>query len=78
MKQNSKLRQNEEQETTQQQHSQQKAEAKEFSTVDELLRYDAAQNPVPPNVADKLSRSAEAQASPPSWWKRLVTNFRAK
>ena len=73
MKQHSKLRQNEQQETTQQQHSEQKSEAKEFSSVDEMLRYDAAQTAVPPHVADKINRSiANEPQQSSSWWKRLM------
>lgn len=79
MKQNSKLRQNEEQQSTQQQHSEQKAEAKEFSSVDEMLRYDAAQTTVPPEVAEKLNRAIEKEPQPPTTWlQRLVWSFKAK
>lgn len=77
MKQNSKLRQNEQQETTQQQHSEQKAEHKEFSSVEDMLRYDSAQNPAPPSLSEKLNQSVNAEA-PQGWWKRLVWSFKTK
>ena len=46
--------------------------AKEFSNSDELLRFDAAQTSVPPEIAQRLQKSA-AQIPPPprSWWKNL-------
>ncbi len=79
MKQHSKLRQNEQQETTQQQHSEQKSETKEFSSVEEMLRHDSAQTAVPPNLADRVNRSVANEPQPPSsWWKRLVWSFKAK
>ena len=80
MKQNSKLRHQEEQEqqSTQQQHSEQKTDAKEFSSVDEMLRYDASQNAVPPNVAEKVNRSIAGEPQPGSWLKRLVNNLKVK
>ncbi len=46
--------------------------AQEFSGSDELLRHDAAQTTVPPEVAERLKKSA-AKIPPPkvSWFKRL-------
>jgi hypothetical protein len=45
----------------------------EFQTVEELLRHDAAQTAVPPEIARRLSQSI-AQPAPPrrSWWRRLL------
>ena len=54
------------------QQSQEKA-AREFSSVEEMLRHDALHTPVPPNVAHRLRQSV-GQAMPPArspWWKRL-------
>lgn len=51
--------------------------AREFATPEELLRFDAAQTPVPPAVADKLQQSIQrepAPAPPQSWWRRWFTN----
>ncbi len=45
----------------------------EFQTVEELLRHDAAQTAVPPEIARRLSQSI-AQPAPPrrSWWRKLL------
>ena len=45
---------------------------REFSSVEELLRFDAAQTAVPPEIAQRLQKSA-ANVPPParSWWKHL-------
>ena len=48
------------------------AQEREFGTVDDLLRYDSEQNPVPPEVADRLGRSLEAEPKTEKpWYKRL-------
>ena len=47
--------------------------AREFSNADELLRFDAAQTSVPPEIARRLQK-ASAQLSPPApspWWKNI-------
>jgi hypothetical protein len=47
--------------------------AREFSSVEELLRFDAGQTTVPPAIAERLQKSA-AQINPPAarpWWKNL-------
>ena len=46
---------------------------KAFASSDELLRFDAAQTAVPPEIARRLQKSA-AEISPPasrSWWKNV-------
>ncbi|MGZ8900344.1 MAG: hypothetical protein ACXW3Z_09640 [Limisphaerales bacterium] len=50
------------------------SEVKEFATVEELLRYDTEQNPVPATVAEKLGKSLEAEPATPrqSWFKKLL------
>ena len=74
----SKLRQEqrEEQEsaTEQIQEISNPTEVKEFATVEELLRYDSEQNPVPAVVAEKLGKSLEAEEPAPrqSWFKKLL------
>lgn len=47
--------------------------APEFSSVEEMLRHDAIHTPVPPQIAQRLQKSA-ADLPPPnrSWWKRLL------
>jgi hypothetical protein len=45
----------------------------EFQTVEELLRHDAAQTAVPPEIARRLSQSIAQPATPRrSWWRRLM------
>jgi hypothetical protein len=46
---------------------------KAFASSDELLRFDAAQTAVPPEIARRLQKSA-AEIRPPasrSWWKNV-------
>jgi hypothetical protein len=46
--------------------------AKEFATVDDLLRFDSEQNPAPPEIAERLNRSIGAEPKPSrSWFKRI-------
>ena len=62
------------------QHSEQAAEGRaasagglEFQNAEELLRHDAAQTTVPPQIARRLGQSL-AQLPPPRrpWWRRLL------
>jgi hypothetical protein len=70
MKQQTKLSQKQEHIAEQQTQSQ---VAKEFSTADELFRFDAAQTTVPPEIAERLKKSAAHLPPPPpqTWWKNL-------
>ena len=44
----------------------------EFATSDELLRFDASQTAVPPQIAERLKQSAAGPPPPPRpWWKKL-------
>lgn len=46
---------------------------KEFASAEELLRFDAAQTAVPPEIAQRLQKNS-ADIHPPqlrSWWKNL-------
>ena len=48
------------------------SEGKEFATVEELLRYDLEQNPVPPGVAERLGRTLENEPKQEKpWYKRI-------
>jgi hypothetical protein len=60
----------EQQHTTAHQSGQQAA--REFASAEELLRFDAAQTSVPPEIAGRLKHSA-ANLTPPKsgWFKRL-------
>ena len=58
------------------QNTEQQSQAKEFASVDDLLRHDSEQNPVPPEVAERLGHSLEsAAAGEPKatrpWYKKL-------
>ena len=69
MKHHSKLSQKQEHVAEQTAHAH---AAKEFSNSDELLRFDAAQTTVPPDIAQRLQKSAAQIPQPPrSWWKNL-------
>lgn len=47
-----------------------------FENVEDMLRFDASQHPVPPGVGPRLERSASQLPPPPtkagSWWKQLL------
>ena len=46
--------------------------AREFANADEMLRYDAAHTPVPPDIAQRLQKSTGDLPRPKTaWWKRL-------
>lgn len=67
----SRLRHTQKQESTSEQQQQQKFEAKEFSSVEEMLHEDSAQTAVPPGIAVKLNESISKLPKPPaSWWQR--------
>jgi hypothetical protein len=55
-----------------QQHTQQPT-ALEFATVEELLRHDASNTPLPPTIARRLEDSVNQSPAPTrrSWWRRL-------
>ena len=79
MKQNSRLQRDEahtqgQSETTSQSHQQTAAQgAADFSSPEALLRHDATQTPVPPQVAERLRASLAAEpVKPASWWRRFL------
>ena len=48
--------------------------AREFVNADELLRFDAEQTILPPEIAERLKKSADEPPPPASrtaWWKRF-------
>lgn len=70
----SKLHQKEqlEEELNSSQKQEQETAGMEFNTVEDLLRHDSDQNPVPAEVAERLNRSIAAQPKPQrSWIKKL-------
>ena len=58
----------EEQQTTA--HEQQTKPGVEFNSVEEMLRHDAAQTPVPPGIEHRLQESLERTPHSKSWWRR--------
>ncbi len=51
------------------------SQTKEFAAVEDLLRFDSEQNPVPPEVADRLGRSLAAEPKPEKpWYRKLFGN----
>lgn len=47
---------------------------REFSSAEELIRYDAQQTEPPPAIADRLNESIRNEPKPPqSWWRRLFS-----
>jgi hypothetical protein len=68
MKQRTKLSQQQHAEA----HQTQKQAGQEFASAEELLRFDAAQTAVPPQIGEKLKHSAAHLAPPkPNWLKRI-------
>jgi hypothetical protein len=45
--------------------------AREFATVEEMLRHDAVHTPVPPIIAHRVQKSLEQNPPAQSWWRRL-------
>jgi len=47
--------------------------AREFGSVEELLRYDAKQTNVPPAIAQRLNQSLRNEPCPARpWWRRWL------
>lgn len=55
-------------------HQSQQQTGQEFASAEELLRFDAMQTTVPPQIAQRLKRSAgaDAPATRRPWWKNLL------
>ena len=72
----SRLRQEQREEQTSEQRIDQVQgsgeEGREFATVEELLRYDSEQNPVPAEVAERLGRSLENEPKQEKPWYRRI------
>ena len=76
MKQENKLTQKEQEQLAAEQRQTQSPSAREFSSVDEMLRHDALHTPVPPTIASRLEESVKQlpPASSRAWWRRLLGN----
>ena len=48
--------------------------ARDFASIEEMLRHDAAHTPAPPAIADRLQTSLSQLPPPPrrSWWRRML------
>jgi hypothetical protein len=69
-----KLRQTTREESAQEHQvaSGQKQTAREFNSAEELLRHDAAQTRVPPEIAARLRESIANEPRPQkSWWQKM-------
>lgn len=72
MKQRNEFSKNEQQEQKVEQHAQSQTPV-EFATVEEMLREDRKQIPVPPAITTRLRESLGAEPVPRrSWWKRML------
>jgi hypothetical protein len=59
-------------EITRQHSGHQSAEqARQFSSVEELIRFDASQTTPPPGLEQRLAQTINAEQQGKSWWKRL-------
>jgi len=68
----SRLRQEPRNEQRQFENQQGQVQAKEFASVEDLLRLDSAQNPVPLEVGEQLNNSIAAEAPPSRPWYRKI------
>ncbi|MDE3068916.1 MAG: hypothetical protein KGJ60_15390 [Verrucomicrobiota bacterium] len=73
MKHRTRLHSEQEQQQTVAENQARQTASREFATVEELLRHDAAQTTVPPGIARRLEKSiGQTQPLPQSWWKSLL------
>ena len=73
--QSSKLQHEQKEQAVEARQATPKTAATEFATVEEALRFDAKQTPVPESVKSRLAdsvRKEPAQERPRSWWRRLL------
>lgn len=74
----SKLRQQtHEQQNAELNQRQQKHAVLEFASAEEMIRDDARQTPVPPQIAERLHESIAREPKPVTpWWRRLFSKTR--
>ena len=73
MKRETKLTQKEQEQLAAEQQQTHSSAAREFASVEEMLRHDALHTPVPPTIAYRLEESVK-QLPPSSsrpWWRRF-------
>lgn len=51
---------------------------KEFDSVEDMLRFDASQNPPPHSILGKLSQSTGREKREASLWERFIGIFKSK
>ncbi|HUC84863.1 MAG TPA: hypothetical protein VL970_06705 [Candidatus Acidoferrales bacterium] len=73
MKPRSKLSQEQQQSEQQSAAEETRPQSQEFATAEEMVRFDAKQTEVPPQIAERLKQSIAHIAPPPrrSWWQNL-------
>jgi hypothetical protein len=73
MKRQTKLTQQEQEQLAAAQQQTQSSSAREFASVEEMLRHDALHTPVPPAIAHRLEESTRQLEPPPgrAWWRRF-------
>ena len=69
----SKLRQEQQQaeQAAELQSQEETRHGQQFASVEELIRFDAAQTAPPETVADRLKQSIAREPAPRPWWRRL-------
>ena len=53
------------------QHTTPQTQPHEFASVEELLRHDAAQTPVPPELTRRIQQAAGLTVPKRPWWRQL-------
>jgi hypothetical protein len=73
MKRETKLTEQEQEQLAAGREQMQSSSAREFASVEELLRHDALHTPVPPNIPYRLEASVKElpPASSRAWWRRF-------
>lgn len=75
MKYEKKFRREEQQQNVSEAQLQSQQTIHEFATPEDLLRFDAKQNPAPDAIAQRLSSSVKnIPGLPRPWWKRLFSS----
>ena len=65
-----KLQHRQAEEVTEQKQTTAQPAAREFASVDEMMRYDALENPPPPHLSDRVAESVADLPKPGRWWQR--------
>jgi hypothetical protein len=67
----SKLQHQRVEETTEHKQTAQQQAGREFASVDEMIRYDALQNPPPAELANRVAETVASLPKPArSWWQK--------